>query len=225
MNIIMGDFNCYGQCLRSWAPFVALFVVISIALISISLMLSNPRKKLKLFVFAQSSGILSIAVTYYIMECSEMLSLYLYSAYLAVSTLMILGVLRYYDRIMIRKLGAKPAGSVLNWTQEFVDMLTSAKLYYFDSAIPRAFASGRSIFISIGLLEMLDDDELKAVLAHEAWHIRHNSSMPFMKQLALMAFSSSSDPELECMADRFAADIAGSEALLSARDKVDKVFI
>jgi heat shock protein HtpX len=225
MNIIMGDLNCYGQCLRSWAPFVALFVILSIALIAVSLMLSNPRKRLKIFLFAQSSGILSIALTYYLMECSEMLSLYLYSAYLAVSTLMILGALRYYDRIMIRKLGAKPAGSVLNWTQEFVDMLTSAKLYYFDSAIPRAFASGRSIFISIGLLEMLDDDELKAVLAHEAWHIRHNSRMPFMKQIALMAFSSSADPELECNADRFAAQIAGSEALLSARNKVDKVFI
>lgn len=225
MNLIISDIHCYGQCLRSWAPFVAIFVVLSIALIAISLMLSNPRKRLQTFAFAQSSGIFAIALTYYLMECSEMLSLYMYSAYLAVSTLMIFGALRYYDHIMIIRLGAKPAGSILNWTQEFVDMLTSAKLYYFDSAIPRAFASGRSIFISIGLLEMLDDDELKAVLAHEAWHIRHNSRMPFMKQLALMAFSSSTYPELECMADRFAVEIAGSEALLSARDKVDKVFI
>jgi len=225
MNLVMGDIHCYGQCLRSWTPLVALFVVLSIALIAVSLMLPNPRKRLRIFLFAQSSGILAIALTYYVMECSEMLTLYLYSAYLLISTLMIFGVLRYYDRILIRRLGAKPAGSILNWTQEFVDMLTSAKLYYFDSAIPRAFASGRSIFISIGLLEMLDDEELKAVLAHEAWHIRHNSEMPFMKQLALMAFSSSSDPELESMADRFAAEIAGSEALLSARDKVDKLFI
>jgi heat shock protein HtpX len=225
MNIILAELHCYGQCLRSWAPFVALFVVISIALIAISLILSNPRKRLKIFVYAQSSGIFAIFLTYYLMDCSEMLSLYIYSAYLLVSTLMIFGVLRYYDLIMIRKLGAKPAVSILNWTHEFVGKLTSAKLYYFDSAIPRAFASGRSIFISIGLLEMLDDDELKAVLAHEAWHIRHNSRIPFMKQLALMAFSSSADPELECMADRFAAEIAGIETLLSARNKVDKVFI
>lgn len=225
MNLIINDIHCYGQCLRSWAPFVALFVVLSIALIAVSLILSNPRKQLKIFLFAQSSGILAVALTYYIMDCSEMLSLYLYSAYLLVSTLIIFSTLRYYDRIMIRKLEAKPAGSILNWTQDFVDMLTSAKLYYFESAIPRAFASGRSIFISVGLLEMLDDAELKAVLAHEAWHIRHNSGMPFMKQLALMAFSSAADPELELMADRFAAQIAGVEALSSARDKVDKVFI
>jgi len=222
---MMNDIHCYGQCLRSWTPFVALIVVMSITLIAISLMLSNPGKRLKIFVFSQSSGILAITLTYYLMECREMLTFYLYSAYLLVSSLMVFGMLRYYDRILIKKLGAKPAGSILNWTQEFVDMLTSAKLYYFDSAIPRAFASGKSIFISIGLLEMMDDDELKAVLAHEAWHIRHNSRMPFMKQLALMAFSSSNDLDLECKADSFAAQIAGSEALLSARNKVDKVFI
>lgn len=224
MNLIIGDLHCYGQCLRSWAPFVALFVVISISLITISLTFSNPRKKLKLFVLSQSLGILGITLTYYLMECSDMLSLYLYSAYLAFSTIIIFGTLRFYDRIIARKLGARPADGVLNWTQGFVDRLTSAKLYYFDSAIPRAFASGRSIFISIGLLEMLEDDELKAVLAHEAWHIRHNSRMPYMKQLALMAFSSSADSQLEWRADRFAAQIAGSKALLSARSKVDKVF-
>jgi len=125
---------------------------------------------------------------------------------------------------MIRRLEAKPAGSILKWTQEYVDKLTSARVYYFDSAVPKAFAAGRSIFISIGLLETLDDDELKAVLAHEAWHIRHNSGMPFLSRLALMAFSSTSDTELEEQADHFAAKIVGSAALFSARNKVDKVF-
>jgi hypothetical protein len=49
--------------------------------------------------------------------------------------------------------------------------------------------------------------------------------MPFLSQLALMAFSSSSEPELEDQADRFAVRIAGNAALSSARNKVDKVFI
>ena len=86
-------------------------------------------------------------------------------------------------------------------------------------------AAGRSIFVSLGLLEILNDNELKAVLAHEAWHIRNNSLTPFMKQLAVMTFSSHKRDELEELADIFAAEIAGSEALSSARCKVDKVFI
>lgn len=224
MNII-GEINCYGQCLRSWAPFVSLFFVMSIALITTSLMLKDPKKRLRTFVFAQATGLFAVAATFYLMNCSDMLSLYLYFSYVVISTVLIFATLRYYDRLMIKRLEAKPAGIILKWTQEFVDKLTTARVYYFDSAIPKAFAAGRSIFISIGLLELLDEDELKAVLAHEAWHIKHNSGMPFLSQLALMAFSSSSEPELEDQADRFAAKIAGNAALCSARNKVDKVFI
>jgi len=224
MNIF-GEMNCYGQCLKSWAPFVALLLVMSIAFIATSLMLKTPKNRLQTFAFAQAAGLFAIASAFYLMDCSEMLTLYLYFAYVAISTILIFGTLHYYDRLLIKRLDAKPAASVLKWTQEFVDMLTSARVYYFDSAVPKAFAAGRSIFISIGLLEHLDDGELKAVLAHEAWHIKHNSRMPFLRQLALMTFSSTSEPELETMADRYAAEIAGSAALSSARNKVDKVFI
>lgn len=224
MNIL-SDIHCYGQCLRSWAPIVAFIVVMSIAAIAASFMLKDPKIRLRTFFIAQAAGLFSVSATYYLMECSDMLSMYLYSAYAVISTIFIFGTLRYYDRVVIRRLCAKPAGDILKWTQEYVDMLTSAKVYYFDSAVPKAFAAGRSIFLSIGLLEILDDDELKAVLAHEAWHIKHNSRMPFISQFALMAFSSSSEPELEQQADIFAASIAGSKALSSARTKVDKVFI
>ncbi len=226
MNI-SGEINCFGLCLKlsDYAPFVAFLVVISIALLAASLMLRNPKQRLLTFFSAQLASLLGIIATFYIMKCSYMLTLYLYLAYVVISTVLIFAVLRYYDRIMITRLDAKPAGSVMKWAQEFVDGLASAKVYYFDSAVPKAFASGRSIFVSIGLLELLNNDELKAVLAHEAWHIRNNSRMPYLKQLALMTFSSSSESELEYRADRFAAEIAGNDTLFSARNKVDKVFI
>lgn len=226
MNIF-GEINCFGTCLRlsSFAPFVALLVVISIALLAASLMLKRPEQRLMTFVSAQTAVILAITTTFYLMNCSYMLTFYLYLAYVVISTILIFGVMRYYDRIMIRRLDAKPVSSVMKWVQEFVDRLTAAKVYYFDSAVPRAFASGKSVFVSIGLLELLNKEELKAVLAHEAWHIRNNSRMPYLKQLALMTFSSPKESELEYMADCFAAEIAGSEALSSARSKVDKVFI
>ncbi len=225
MNLL-SELNCYGTCFTLSAPFIALLVVISIALLSASLMLRRPKQKLITFVSSQAVVFLSVALTFYLMDCSYMLTLYLYLGYAITSTVLIFGVLRYYDRIMVRRLDAKPMGSIMKWAQEFVDNLVQvqAKLYYFDSAIPRAFASGKSIFVSIGLLELLNDEELKAVLAHEAWHIFNNSQTPYPKQLAFMTFSSS-ESEFENMADRFAAEIAGRGALTSARSKVDKVFI
>ncbi len=220
MNIF-GEMHCYGQCLQSWAIIAAFIVAISIAAAAVGLMHKNPRKRLQIFAIAQIAGILTTTAIFYLMECSYMLTLYLYFAYAAASTIFIFGMLHYYDRLLVKRLGAKPAVSILKWTQEFVDRLASAKVFYFDSAVPRAFAAGRSIFVSVGLIEILDDDEIKAVLAHEAWHIKHNSRM----LSPLMAFSSSSQPELEFLADRFAAEIAGKNALSSARNKVDKVFI
>lgn len=225
MNI-SGEINCIGLCLKlsDFAPIVALLVVISISLLAASLMLKKPKQKLMTFVSAQILSLMAIVATFYLMKCGEMLTLYIYVAYVIISTVLIFGVLLYYDRILIKRLDAKPAASIMEWVEDFVGKLVTARVYYFDSAIPRAFAAGRSIFVSIGLLEMLDDNELKAVLAHEAWHIRQNTGAPYFKRLALMTFSSS-ESELESRADSFAAEIAGSAALSSARNKVDKVFI
>lgn len=226
MNII-GEINCYGLCLRvsDFAPFIALFVVISITLLAASMMIKRPKQRLLTFVSAQGAVLLAIVATFYLMKCKGMLTFHLYLAYVILSSILIFGTLRFYDGIMIKRLDAKPAGNIIRWVQEYVNSLTSATVYYYDSAIPKAFAAGRSIFLSLGLLEILNEDELKAVLAHEAWHIRNNSRMPYLKQLALMTFSSHKKSELEYMADCFAAEIAGMEALSSARSKIDKLYI
>jgi Zn-dependent protease with chaperone function len=83
-----------------------------------------------------------------------------------------------------------PFTDLIDWPQAFVNTLDEeAKLYYYDSAIPRAFISGKIIFLSMGMLELMDDLELKAVLAHEVWHLCHKNKMPLLKQLSLMTFT------------------------------------
>ncbi|MBU4220904.1 MAG: M48 family metalloprotease, partial [Euryarchaeota archaeon] len=195
MNLL-GEINCFGICLKvsELAPLVALLIVISIALLAVSFMIRMPKHRLFTFVSAQVAAFLAI-----------------------ISTAVIFGALRFYDRLMIKRLNAKPIGNVIGWMQEFMDRLTNATVYYYDSAVPKAFAAGKSVFVSLGLLELLSDDELKAVLAHEAWHIRNNGRTPFLKQLAIMTFSSTGRGELEDLADRFAEELTGSEALSSAR--------
>ncbi len=226
MNIL-GEINCFGLCLKvsELASVVALLIVISIALLAASFMIRMPKHRLLTFVSAQVAAFLAIISTFYLMKCDGMLTIYLYFGYAVVSTTVIFGGLRFYDRFIIKRLNAKPIGNVIGWMQEFTGRLANATVYYYDSAVPKAFAAGKSIFVSLGLLELLSDDELRAVLAHEAWHIRNNKRMPYLKQLAIMTFSSPGRGELEELADRFAAEIAGSEALLSARHKLDKVFI
>jgi heat shock protein HtpX len=111
----------------------------------------------------------------------------------------------------------------MDWPQDFVNtLIEGAKVYYYDSAIPRAFASGKVIFVSMGMLEMMDEIELKAILAHEIWHLRHNSKTPILKQLSLMTFTKNrSEHELELLADLFAGEIAGKDSVESARAKLN----
>ncbi|VVB85016.1 Protease HtpX [uncultured archaeon] len=226
MNLL-GEINCFAVCLKlsEFAMLVALLIVISISLLAASFMIKMPKHRLLTFVSAQIAAFLAIITTFYLMKCDGMLTIYLYSGYAVISTALIFGVQRFYDRLMIKRLNAKPISNVIGWVQEFTGRLANATVYYYDAAVPRAFAAGKSIFVSFGLLEMLSDDELKAVLAHEAWHIRNNNRAPYMKQLAIMTFSSPGREEIEELADRYAAEIAGSEALSRARSKLDKVFI
>lgn len=116
-----------------------------------------------------------------------------------------------------------PLTDIMDWPQKFVNTLAEeAKLYYYDSAIPRAFISGKAIFLSLGMLELMDDLELKAIIAHEVWHLRNKNKMPLLRQLSFMTFTKNhSKDEFETFADIFAEEIVSRNAVESARAKLN----
>ena len=108
------------------------------------------------------------------------------------------------------------------------------RLYSVEDITPVAYSITNikpSIFLSVGLCELLNKKEREAVLLHELYHIKNNSSfwkfsMSNMKMFSPLSLISSIRKSLEKEekdADLFAIEVSGTDKFLnSARDKINK---
>ncbi|WP_340820657.1 M48 family metalloprotease [Methanolobus sp. WCC4] len=224
MFSIRDELQCYVTCISDSGllAFIGVTLLAAVIMFSLYLKSTDTKKRLISLVLGQLAVISAIALVFRAMRCSQMLSLEVYTAYVILSTAIILILPGVYYKVLIKRYKARPITEIMDWPQEFVDELgIRATVYYYDSAVPGAFASGKAIFLSIGMLELTDTQELKAILAHEVWHLRHNNRTPILRQLAVMSFTRNhSQDELEILADRFAEKTVGRSALESARAKL-----
>lgn len=123
---------------------------------------------------------------------------------------MLIAALRHrnHRRLIRDSLGSFPALSDLE--REFGVAIT-----VLDSQKVRAVAHKGTVYLSVGLLEKLDDEELRAVVAHEVYHLRRSPSRLVSLLLALtsLTFVRYRDEEA---ADAYAADVVGPDAIARA---------
>ncbi len=102
-----------------------------------------------------------------------------------IAFLMVGGSYWFSDKMAIKAAGARPLeDGELPWLRQTVQELTTAanlpmpKLYIAPSPQPNAFATGRNpnhaaVAVTEGILQVLEPDELRAVLAHELGHVKN----------------------------------------------------
>lgn len=232
MFSIVDEIGCYMACISDSGLLLLLLASVLLALLFFGIYLGakDPGVRISLFIVAQLCMLASIGMIVSSMNCSRMLTIEIYTIHVTLSTLLILFLPRIYYRILIKRYRARPVTELMEWPQVFVNSLKRQErmsevcesvVYYYDSAVPRAFASGKAIFLSMGLLEIMEEAELKAILAHEVWHLRHNSKTPILRHISMITFTRNcSESELESMADKFAAKTASKNAVESARAKL-----
>ncbi|MBX9831200.1 zinc metalloprotease HtpX [Candidatus Babeliales bacterium] len=91
----------------------------------------------------------------------------------------------YSDKIVLAMYGAKPLDQsrfqyIYDMVQDLCDnaKMPMPKLWYLPTSMANAFATGRnpqhaSVAVTQGILDLLTEDELRGVLAHEISHIKN----------------------------------------------------
>jgi heat shock protein HtpX len=99
------------------------------------------------------------------------------------------GMYWFSDKVVLAMQGAKPLDEaqfpqVRRIVQELAtaDNLPMPKLYMVNTPIPNAFATGRSprhaaVAVTSGIMRLLSDKELKAVLGHELGHVKNRDML------------------------------------------------
>lgn len=100
---------------------------------------------------------------------------------------LIMNVLTYFfsDKIVLKMYNAKPLDRTTHgWIYDMVSELARAtnipmpKLWLINNPMANAFATGRnpknaSVAVTTGILDLLEPDELRGVLAHELAHVKN----------------------------------------------------
>ncbi len=86
-------------------------------------------------------------------------------------------VLRHYNAVPVTREAANGLYAIVERISQKAN-LPLPQIYIIPDSIPNAFATGRNpshaaVAVTEGLLQLLDDEEVEAVLAHEMSHVRH----------------------------------------------------
>ncbi|HYT01148.1 MAG TPA: M48 family metalloprotease [Thermoplasmata archaeon] len=144
-------------------------------------------------------------------------------------------VWKYGNASVLRRFAPRKPGEDESWLQEYVRLLAKfegvddVQVGIVQSAATLAIAVGgkqRTILVSTGLLSLLEQDEVEAVVAHELMHLKHHDSefKVFSRVLSRILFfdpfSKFFDPavhrEREYLADEMGARSSGRPATLAS---------
>ncbi len=86
-------------------------------------------------------------------------------------------VLKHYQAVEVNEMQAKGLFDIVKRLSQKADM-PMPKVYIIPDSVPNAFATGRNhsnaaVAVTEGLLEILNDNEVEGVLAHELAHVKH----------------------------------------------------
>lgn len=208
------SFICYVNCL--WGTSLGYLMLGLVIVIIIALLAFFFTYKPESMFTAQISTSAIIVTGFIGMKCPMIDLIWFYLAAILVGLFILaqlhMGFLKRIERMLLP----------LDKEAEILDRYSlnhDDPVHLLDSQRLQAFTCRGAIYISVGLLEILEPNELRAVIAHEAYHLGHTPDRRIAASLAIISlwFHSFRD---ERSADRYAATLVGEKPLVSALRKL-----
>lgn len=206
--------DCYLGCIASSNFFVnsLIFVFIPISIIFSAIYII--KRESRSMIYGQGVATVTIWTNLAFMrDCDMFKLLWAYLAIVLVGILLLGGV-KYHITKWVKETIATPA---------YINRL--AKSFSIDISIlgwpgVSAFTFRKKVYLTLGLLNRLKYNEIKAVVAHEAYHAHSNHNPTLASFIGITSLTFIRHKE-EYKADEFAVKVAGYENLKKALRKLN----
>lgn len=214
----MNALECTVVCLKNSPLFIPSALVTAGFLVSLLgyFLVRNSIEKLRFYWFANVLALINAPILFVSMSCDMGLFIKVYLIYALIAMFTLVASPYLYKHYLKRNFGFER-------DEELEKLMELERVYVLHSSVPRAFTLGRDVFVSAGMIDLLEEDELKAVLAHEKFHVLENRT-PLLSRLKYLTFLPLSQDRIEVMADEYAERIAGSDALRRAKEKLEEFY-
>ena len=218
----MGNVECFLSCFFTSSYRFNILILAIVALFTAVgyLMSKESLAKIRYYWLLNILILSNAPLLYLTMLCDMLWFLRIYILYVAVAMLVLITIPAVYRLYLSRKYELTRFWEMESLLRKLSGS-AKARLYIFGSALPKAFTLGKDVFLSAGIVDLLDPEELKAVIAHEAFHVKQNR-YPLIRNFKILTFLPST--KLEEYADLYAEKIAG-KWLESAKEKIRNFYL
>jgi Zn-dependent protease with chaperone function len=207
----MNAIECFIYCINATGflyPLIGLII-----LILLSLIIYYKRRNYESLLASQFTMTIMISFNLYIMNCDMYNWIWIYLGIILIGILSI-GIIGIYLDLKLDKHSFE-----LPQLFREIEQFWKVEIRILDTNRIKAFTFKNKIYLSVGLLERLEKDEIKSVVAHEVYHLHHSPNKFLSSFLALtsMTFHRFNDQHL---ADRYAVKTIGFLNLVNAFKKL-----